>query len=74
MAAAEESPVALAIVAATAFGRCKGDILVSYSNGYEPYILPIGFPYVTYEMFLDTLDNDTKRKLSATLKEINDEH
>ena len=35
-------------------------MLVSYSNGYGPYILPIDFPYVTYEMFLDTLSKETK--------------
>ena len=45
-------------------------ILVSYSNGYGPYILPIDFPYVTYEMFLDTLTNDTKAKIKQTINEI----
>ncbi len=50
--------------------RC---MLVSYSNGHGPYILPIAFPYVTYEMFLDTLDDDTKRRLRAILKEMNDD-
>lgn len=44
-------------------------ILVSYSNGYGPYILPIGFPYVTYEMFIDTLDDDTKRNIERVLRE-----
>ena len=38
-------------------------MLVSYSNGYGPYILPIDFPFITYEMFLDTLTNTCKEKI-----------
>lgn len=37
------------------------EMLVSYSNGYGPYILPIGFPYLTYESFTDTLSDETKQ-------------
>ena len=43
-------------------------MIISYSNGYEPYILPIGFTYVTYEMFMDTLSLDTKKELVAFLE------
>jgi hypothetical protein len=39
------------------------ELLASYSNGYGPYILPLNFTYVTYEMFLDTLTRDTKKRL-----------
>ena len=45
-------------------------MLVSYSNGYGPYILPIGFPYVTYEMFLDTLTDNTKTKITEAINTI----
>lgn len=45
-------------------------MLVSYSNGYGPYILPIDFPYVTYEMFMDTLTKDTKQEIMETIKTI----
>lgn len=45
-------------------------LLVSYSNGYGPYILPIDFPYITYEMFLDTLTNDCKRKIIEIINTI----
>ena len=45
-------------------------ILVSYSNGYGPYVLPIDFPYVTYEMFTDTLTRDTKEEIIRILKTI----
>ena len=47
----------------------ESSILVSYSNGYGPYILPIDFPYVTYEMFIDTLDNETKENIHKILRE-----
>ncbi len=47
----------------------NNSILVSYSNGYGPYILPINFPYVTYEMFIDTLDDDTKMYIHEVLRE-----
>lgn len=45
-------------------------MLVSYSNGYGPYILPIKFPYVTYEMFLDTLSDNCKRDIMDKIKNI----
>ncbi len=45
-------------------------ILVSYSNGYGPYVLPIDFPYITYEMFTDTLTRDTKEEIIHILKTI----
>lgn len=45
-------------------------MLVSYSNGYGPYILPIDFKYVTYEMFMDTLTKKTKEKIIDTIKTI----
>lgn len=44
--------------------------LVSYSNGYGPYILPVDFKHVTYEMFIDTLTKDTKLRLIELLKNI----
>lgn len=46
------------------------ELLVSYSNGYGPYILPIDFPYITYEMFMDTLTKQTKQRLIEVLKTI----
>lgn len=45
-------------------------MLVSYSNGYGPYVLPIDFPYITYEMFTDTLSRDCKLKLIDIIKTI----
>lgn len=45
-------------------------MLVSYSNGYGPYVLPIDFPYITYEMFTDAMTKDTKLKLIETIKNI----
>ncbi|NLZ75093.1 MAG: hypothetical protein GX914_01160 [Erysipelotrichia bacterium] len=45
-------------------------MLVSYSNGYGPYVLPIDFPYLTYEMFTDTLTVQTKEKLIEIIKTI----
>lgn len=45
-------------------------MLVSYSNGYGTYILPIGFPYPTYERFLDTLTDNTKKEIMKTIKNI----
>ena len=47
------------------------NLLVSYSNGYGPYILPIGFEYLTYETFTDTLTVSTKEKLMDLFKSIN---
>ena len=46
------------------------EMLVSYSNGYGPYVLPIDFPYITYEMFTDTLTKETKEKIIEILKTI----
>ena len=45
-------------------------MLVSYSNGYGPYILPIKFPFVTYEMFLDTLSDSCKQRIIEAIKNI----
>jgi len=45
-------------------------MLVSYSNGYGTYVLPIDFPYVTYEMFTDTLSKESKLKLIEILKSV----
>lgn len=38
-------------------------LLVSYSNGYGPYVLPLDFNHITYEMFTDTLTRKTKEKI-----------
>ena len=46
------------------------EMLVSYSNGYGPYILPLDFEFITYEMFTDTLTRATKEKIIETLKTI----
>ena len=43
---------------------------MSYSNGYGPYVLPIDFEYITYEMFTVTLTRETKEKLIDILKTI----
>ncbi len=45
-------------------------LLVSYSNGYGPYVLPVGFQYITYEMFTDTLTKETKKRIISTLQNI----
>lgn len=45
-------------------------LLVSYSNGYGPYILPPDFAYVTYEMFTDTLTKQTKQRLIELFRTI----
>ena len=45
-------------------------LLVSYSNGYGPYILPIDFKHITYEMFTDTLTRKTKEKIIDIFKTI----
>ncbi len=45
-------------------------MLISYSNGYGPYITPIDFPYITYEVFVDTLSVDCKKRLIECLKSI----
>ena len=39
------------------------ELLVSYSNGYGPYVLPPDFKFITYEMFIDTLSKKTKERL-----------
>ena len=46
------------------------ELLVSYSNGYGPYVLPIGFKYITYEMFTDTLTEGSKKRIISTLQNI----
>ena len=46
------------------------DLLVSYSNGYGPYVLPIDFSYITYEMFTDTMARSSKEEIIHTLKTI----
>ncbi|MBR4462034.1 MAG: hypothetical protein IKS51_05600 [Erysipelotrichaceae bacterium] len=46
------------------------ELLVSYSNGYGPYILPPDFAYVTYEIFLDTLTKETKERLIEVFENI----
>ncbi|MBQ2138134.1 MAG: hypothetical protein II432_01865, partial [Erysipelotrichaceae bacterium] len=45
-------------------------MLVSYSNGYGPYVLPIDFEYITYEMFTDTLTKKSKEKIIETIQTI----
>ena len=45
-------------------------MLVSYSNGYGPYVLPIDFKYITYEMIMDTLTPKTKKELIEVFKTI----
>lgn len=46
------------------------ELLVSYSNGYGPYVLPIDFEFITYEMFTDTLTKESKDKIIEVLKTI----
>lgn len=46
------------------------EMLVSYSNGYGPYILPIAFPYLTYESFCDTLSDSCKEKIGSKIQTI----
>jgi len=46
------------------------ELLVSYSNGYGPYVLPIDFKYITYEMFTDTLSKETKQKIIKIFQSI----
>jgi hypothetical protein len=45
-------------------------MLASYSNGYGPYVLPIDFEYITYEMFTDTLTKKSKEKIIETIQTI----
>lgn len=45
-------------------------MLVSYSNGYGPYVLPNDFKYITYEMFTDTTTSKTKELIAKTIREI----
>lgn len=44
--------------------------LLSYSNGYGPYVLPPDFEYITYEMFIDTTTKNTKMMIKKIIKEI----
>lgn len=48
----------------------RKSILVSYSNGYGPYIIPLHFPYLTYESFYDCLTDKTKETIVAEIKAI----
>lgn len=45
-------------------------LLVCYANGYQPYVTPAGFSAVTYELFWDTLTDQTKEKLRQDLREL----
>ena len=45
--------------------------LVSYSNGYCPYILPPDEVIYTYETFTDILSKETKKQIVKTLREFN---
>ena len=45
-------------------------MLVSYSNGYGPYVLPIDFEFITYEMFTDTLSKESKKRIIEILENI----
>lgn len=44
--------------------------LLSYSNGYGPYVLPVDFKYITYEMFIDTTSRNTKLMIKKMIREI----
>ena len=44
------------------------EYLVSYSNGYGPYILPPNFKYLTYEKFIDVSSTSLKNKLINLIK------
>ena len=48
----------------------KEKLLISYSNGFGPYIIPKDFAYITYESFNDTLTLDTKDKVLSAIKNI----
>ncbi|MDR1794469.1 MAG: hypothetical protein LBR25_03665 [Erysipelotrichaceae bacterium] len=41
--------------------------LICYANGYEPYVVPVGFKRLTYEFFTDTFTQKTKQDLFALL-------
>ena len=45
-------------------------LLASYSNGYGPYVLPLDFKHITYEMFTDTLSRKTKERIIEIFKTI----
>lgn len=45
-------------------------MLASYSNGYGPYVLPIDFEFITYEMFTDTLSKESKKRIIEILENI----
>jgi len=44
--------------------------ILSYSNGYGPYVLPPDFKHITYEMFLDTTNKKTKEMIQKMIREI----
>ena len=48
----------------------KDKMLISYSNGFGPYIIPKDFPFITYESFNDTLTSKTKDKILELIKNI----
>ena len=47
------------------------ELLACYSNGYEPYVTPLGQKLFTYETFTDTLTVETKQELIEKLKSNN---
>ena len=42
--------------------------LLSYSNGYGPYVLPADFEYLTYEMFIDSTSKNTKLMIKEKIR------
>ncbi len=45
-------------------------VLICYTNGYSPYIVDIGFKGVTYEMFTDLTNEDTKIRMYKLLENL----
>lgn len=45
-------------------------MLVCYTNGDWPYVLPLDFNYITYEMFYDTWSKQSKEKLLELLERL----
>lgn len=45
-------------------------MLIAYSNGYGPYITPLNFKYLCYEVFCDTLSDQCKQRLIDLFKSI----
>ena len=44
--------------------------MISYSNGYGPYLLPVDFEYLTYEMFIDSTSRNTKLMIKEKIRNI----